>query len=165
MNIRFEYNMQVAEDRFSRLRTSSVIDEISRNLAQVALKALEQYSPGSERFRTGWKADETLGMDGHITEIYIHHPWERQDIVFFLEGGTRPHEIKAKAGGFLRFLDPDFPASKGTPTGDDYWYAKSVMHPGTIAYNMVGMAYYITGQQLDLMATIIEERLGMEIEG
>lgn len=62
------------------------------------------------------------------------------DYAPYVEWDTRPHEIRAKAGGVLRWID--------SKTGD-VRYATIVHHPGTTGQHMVGIAADVVESEAD----------------
>ena len=126
-----------------------------KKLAGWAFLTLKAHTPPTRSGRTKikelWKM--RLTRRGTIENYIIQNMYPNQDVILFMEEGTRPHIIRARPGGILHWTDED--------TGQEL-FAKLVHHPGTPAYHMVAQTekevniktdYYIaqTFKMLDRM--------------
>ena len=102
-----------------------------RGIAEKALFHVKERTPGSGRLRDQW----TISELPYGWRVHNVADAEGQKILWFLEFGTRQdYDIPKggpKPGVVLRWLDPD--------TGK-WAFAKHVVHPGIMAYEMVGGA-------------------------
>jgi len=102
-----------------------------KKLAGWAFLTLKAHTPPTRHGRTKikelWKMK--LSRRGTIENYIIENMYPNQDVIMFMEEGTRPHIIRPKrAGGVLAWVDED--------TGQAM-FARLVHHPGTPAYHMV----------------------------
>jgi len=101
-----------------------------KKLAGWAFLTLKAHTPPTRRGRTKikelWKM--RLTRRGTIENFIIKNMYPNQDVILFMEEGTKPHVIRAKPGGVLAWKDED--------TGQDM-FARIVHHPGTPAFHMV----------------------------
>jgi len=149
MNIHLTYDIDAVKLGLDAAYQSDVLDRGLEALADSAVDLIRFFSPGGAKFKSLWQKTKEFGEDTHLKSIVVDNAWERQDIVAFMEYGTKAHPITARPGHVLRFLSPDF-SGGGTPTGADFWYAKSVMHPGTKPYKMVEQAYMTLENQTEM---------------
>ncbi len=120
-----------------------------------AYKAVKLYTPPTRQGRTKikdlWKM--RFSRRGTIESYIIENTYFNQNVILWMEEGTKPHKIEAKPGNVLSWIDDD--------TGQRL-FAKIVHHPGTPAFRMVYHAeremnirinYYIeqTFKQVDRM--------------
>lgn len=101
-----------------------------RDLAKWAFREIKIRTPETASGRTEikdlWKIIESKSAAREMFVIKNLYP--DQDILIYMEEGTEPHIIKPqKLGGYLHFF-----------IGGDEIFARSVFHPGTPAYHMVG---------------------------
>lgn len=101
---------------------------------QQAAKALvADYEKTTATWKTDVRWTVTVSANGVLVRT-DNQIWK------FVDQGTRPHEIRAKAGKALRFAQGytaktrpgSIIARSGSPSGDDA-FARSVQHPGTKA--------------------------------
>lgn len=70
----------------------------------------------------------TSSEQGTITQFIVKNTYKDPQIILWMEGGTKPHEIPVGEFGFLHFF---------TYEGDEIYTRRSVWHPGTVAWRMV----------------------------
>lgn len=109
-------------------------------------KSVGRYRDRTGRLRSGIVA-RFLSDDGSSVAWEILSPAKYSK---FIEYGTRPHVIRAKAGGFLRFV-----------VGGRTVFAKQVNHPGTQPYPFGGpgllKAERVLYREFDLMQAQLEQ--------
>lgn len=132
-------NVQVQD-----VHVKAPIDEARKNrylnvyVQDVAMSAERQVrllTPGSGRVRSMWTTSYERNESGRITRAIIHNTFENQDILVFLEGGTRPHGIDPlpnnKSGRLVFYWDAI----------GKWVFAVHVDHPGTKVYRMVELTH------------------------
>lgn len=101
-----------------------------RDLAKWAFDEIKVRTPkvtsGRREIHKMWEMEESKSAAREMFIIKNLYPDE--DVLIYMEEGTKPHIITPrKPGGFLHFF-----------IGSDEIFTKSVFHPGTPAYHMVG---------------------------
>ena len=101
-----------------------------RDLAKWAFKEVKARTPKTASGRTEiknlWKMATTAAVARE--QFVIENLYPNEDVLMYMEEGTGPHVIKPqKPGGYLHFF-----------IGSDEIFTRSVFHPGTPAYKMVG---------------------------
>ena len=125
-----------------RVRLAALADKVipymrttQRQIARWALDTVRAYTPprrsragfyGGGDIRDLWRMDNPL-TTGEVETFIIKNIYHNQDIVLFMEEGTRPHEIRPVHSSVLHFF---------TYEGDEI-FTKLVHHPGTPKYAMV----------------------------
>lgn len=101
-----------------------------KKIAGWAFVTLKAHTPPTRQGRTKIKDLWKMAMTrtGTIESYIIENMYPNQDVILWMEEGTKPHKIEAKPGNVLSWVDDD--------TGQRL-FAKIVYHPGTPAYHMV----------------------------
>lgn len=102
-----------------------------KKFAVEAYRAVKMYTPPTRQGRTKikdlWKMQ--FSRRGTIESYIIANTYPNQDVILWMEEGTRPHIIRPKKpGGLLAWIDED---------SGQAMFAKLVHHPGTPAFQMV----------------------------
>ena len=124
-----EPNIQSSIDAARKASYQNIAIE---GMAKFAERQVQLLTPGTGVVRALWTTTYTRDSQGRINQAIIHNTFKKQDVLTFLEGGTKPHKILPKPGnasGLLVFK------------GDFGWVSsRGVDHPGTRPYRMVELS-------------------------
>lgn len=145
---RFERGLRgkAAELRRIAATTKALLTRGVVNIGEAAARRVSELTPRSDgpgpHLADGWRAKVDDGENGITVRVTNEDPRANDPIELadgtpapytllqILEYGSRPHEIRPARGDYLVF----FSRLLGRMV-----YAKSVQHPGTRAYSMVGI--------------------------
>ena len=155
------FNFNVKIDRgnwFEYLRKAQDFRIFNTAIKRFGLRGLNQIkalTPGSGNIASKWRIQYHTGTTGEIRTISIYNVHENENIVLYLEEGTRPHIIPVGAKGFLAFQDDN---GKWVFTKND------IHHPGTIAYRMVGLTAELLNSNLNTFTRLLEQMYTKRLE-
>jgi hypothetical protein len=118
-------------------------------------KATRRYQDRTGDLTDGLGSQLTSGGIGYsggeiAGEMYAMAPYSR-----YVNDGTKPHEIRAKKGGWLAWEAPQ----------GDWHFAKVVQHPGTKPYGFMTVAFFKCEAVIVRETELGIERLRRIIEG
>ena len=117
--------------RFTKL-TDAQIYSILENEARGLVDAIRASISNAVRVKSSRLSDSIRYERIGKTEIRIFGDDTIAPYLKYIENGTPAHDIRAKDGGSLRFLDVG--NKYGQNNKDNYAYFKKVRHPGTKKY-------------------------------
>jgi len=135
LKLRFAWNVEKFESKLGNLANIVIphmgvfMEEIAKKAFAKVISSTPKEKKGHTSIRDLWQMLYTRGET--IQEYVINNLYPQGEVLWWMEEGTRPHIIKAKPGGWLRWEDED--------TGEEV-FAKIVRHPGTKAHHMVRKA-------------------------
>lgn len=141
---KFTVDMGVFIRKMEQGMAKQVIPFASDMLAQLGEKAhanIVKLTPRTRQGRTDikalWKMEHT--RRGTVESYVIENTYRDQNVILWMEEGTRAHIIRPKKpGGSLRWINEASGAAI---------YAKVVFHPGTRAYHMLDRTQpYVQGK-------------------
>lgn len=157
MRLRFTADTSTADKKMEVLKNNEAFDEALRAIAKQALDNLQLLTPGTS-LPNLWVAIEELGENGHIKAITIENTTEHQDILAYMELGTKPHVIDPKPENQIHRLVFFWEAINSVV------FAKRVYHPGTIAYAMVESTVHMLNWQQSMWERIIGDKIKYKVD-
>lgn len=128
--------------------------EVCRPLAREVLQGGKHLAPRGDRLHGSGKTDtrasiyNSFGMRFHESRKYVaYEVYNTADHAATVAVGSRPHMIKAKAGGLLAFQSERFSALRKRRglSARQLFYARKVRHPGNkrpVRYLQTPLAQY-----------------------
>ncbi len=111
-------------------------EQIAKKGVDIVSELTPRSDKGTQHMADMWQYSKS--RKARVLEFVIENMYPNQDIVLYMEEGTRPHQIPIGRRGFLAWEGP----------GGKYIYTRrAVMHPGTRPYLMLKT----TEQQMDAL--------------
>lgn len=130
------------DKKLARLRDPELFNQVVTTAFERALATAKKLTPGSGNVRKEWLTEFVKDPAGRTKEAILRNNYKNQDVLRYLEFGTRAHKIKAAPGKHLVF----FWAAK-----NKWVRAKSVKHPGTKPYEILRTTETYLKQQIELL--------------
>jgi hypothetical protein len=135
MRLNFKVDSRIFETKMKRLgtRLGPYVSATARRMIEKAYKIVQEKTPKPRKGRTDirslWRIKHS--KRAAVEEFIIHNLYPNEDVLVYIEEGTRPHIILPKRpGGSLHFF---------LDSGEEIW-ASWVLHPGTPDHRMVATA-------------------------
>jgi hypothetical protein len=130
------FSLQRVQDEFVPF-----VKRFAKEIAETALETVGRLTPetasGRTKIKEMWMMSNTRA--GTVERYIIANTYAKPEVVIWMEGGTKPHQIWPKyLWGMLHFVID----------GKDI-FCKHVHHPGTKAYRMVERTKVIARGLLD----------------
>ena len=131
MGYKISFDASIFQERFGALYKKAIPYMMTtfKQIAVWALAEVRTYTPtpraGSTSIRDLWRMTES--RQAAWQEFVIANIYANQDVLVFMEEGTKPHQIKSKGTWPLHFF---------LDSGEEI-YCRLVHHPGTVAYHMI----------------------------
>jgi hypothetical protein len=154
-NIRVDTDTRAVDQMADRARAFRYQNTFIRKIAEQAFHAVMVRTPGIGVVRSKWKIAYNYNTQGMMDQAIIYNTYDPQEVLTFLEFGTKPHVINPGKKGFLAFeVDGRFIVTK-----------KPVHHPGTIAYNMITDTHRILETKKTEFLKLYAEMYARHLEG
>jgi len=102
------------------------MEQIAKKAFNVVVNRTPREKRGHTSLRALWQMEYSRGET--IQEYIISNLYPQQEVLWWMEEGTRPHVIRPLGPWMLRWTDED--------TGEEI-FAKQVKHPGTKPHHMI----------------------------
>jgi hypothetical protein len=132
LKLSFGWNSEVFESKLGNLANVVIphmgvaMEEIAKAAFNVVVNRTPKAKHSHTDVRALWQMQYT--REETVQEFIISNLYPKQEVLWFMEEGTRPHVIKPKGPWLLHWENED--------TGEEI-YAKQVRHPGTRPYHMI----------------------------
>lgn len=146
-------NLKINDTQLSRALLASerteYIDALMTRIGRFGVDQIATLTPGSGILRSTWQDTYSRGAGGYINQLTIANrtTLQGQQILNFLEFGTKPHSIDARNREWMYFYWEKV---------NDFVFAKHVDHPGHIAYRMASLTADLINVNMSIFTTMFD---------